>query len=264
MLQTTSKRLWTQSRPFSWSAALNPSPTLTKSRSRNCGLRLAPLNGTHSLTLAMILENFSLTVPFKSGTTAHEATLLVVGASSGSLTITPSPMGMMLMLSEWLIIYEWSPTDNGPFMRSTSHGKLGSVTLKGVSQIWSPKSDLENSRTRVLCLPSRIPVGWIPLVMHQHHCQGKQQPSFHYQSFLPEWAIPSFSLGRVRERRPKAWYLTCSHMALRDWKSVRVDVPALSNAGFQISVTDRPSGLVKMKVRISFGLLSKKVLTVFR
>jgi len=88
------------SRPFSWSAALNPSPMLTKSRSRNCGLRLAPLNGTHSLTLVIILENFSSTVAFELGMTAHEATLLVVGASSGSLTITPSPIGMMFMLSE--------------------------------------------------------------------------------------------------------------------------------------------------------------------
>ena len=71
-----------------------------KSRSRNCGPRLALLNGTHPLTLAIILQNFSFTVAFKSGAVAHEVTLLVVGASIGSLTIIPSPMGMMFMLSE--------------------------------------------------------------------------------------------------------------------------------------------------------------------
>lgn len=58
MLRAIRKIWWTHSRPFSRSAASNPSPMLTKSRSRNCGLKLAPLNGTHPLTLAVILENF--------------------------------------------------------------------------------------------------------------------------------------------------------------------------------------------------------------
>jgi len=128
----------------------------TKSRSRNCGPRLA----SHPLTLAIILQNFSFTVAFKSGAVAHEVTLLVVGASIGSLTIIPSPM---FMLSEWLIRYEWSPTDDEPPMRSTLHGKLGSVTLKGVSQICSLESDSIDSRTRVFCLPSQILAGWTPL-----------------------------------------------------------------------------------------------------
>jgi len=69
--------------PLSWFAAAKPCPRLTKSSKRNCGLRFAPLRGTHLLTLATI-----------------EATEFVVGASSGSLMITPAPIGMMFMFRE--------------------------------------------------------------------------------------------------------------------------------------------------------------------
>jgi hypothetical protein len=49
--------------------------------------------------------------------------------------ITPSPMGMMFLFSEWLIMYMWSAVLRGPLMRSIDHGKETSVTEKGVSQI---------------------------------------------------------------------------------------------------------------------------------
>jgi hypothetical protein len=58
-----------------------------------------------------------------------------VGTSARSLTITPSPMGMMFLFSEWLIMYMWSAVSRGPLMRSIEHGKEVSVTEKGVSQI---------------------------------------------------------------------------------------------------------------------------------
>lgn len=59
----------------------------------------------------------------------------MVGASIGSLMMIPVPNTSLL--SEWLIIYMWSVVASGPAMRSTEHGKVESVTLKGVSQTWS-------------------------------------------------------------------------------------------------------------------------------
>jgi hypothetical protein len=129
----------THAKPFSWFAASNAWPILTKSRSRNCGFRLAPLRGTQPLTLLRMLKNFRsmlLSVTKRRINNTYEVTLFVVGASMGSLTMTPSPMGMMFSLREWLIKYEWSAVDNGPAVRLTLHEKLGSVTLNGVSQIY--------------------------------------------------------------------------------------------------------------------------------
>jgi hypothetical protein len=44
----------------------------------------------------------------------------------------------------------------------------------------------------------------------------------------------------------------------------RWDIPEASNAGFQTSRTDNPSGFVNNRVSTSFGFASKKFLTILR
>lgn len=153
-------------KPFNWSAALKGSPRFTKSKRRNWGLRLEP-KGTQPFTLARILQRHQ--VFFKSykesvgGIHTHEATLLVVGASSGSLRKIPVPMGLEAFVKGlifrsrmWLIKYIWSSVGRGPLILFTLHGNVGSVSLNGVSHICN--SDLVvilNSAGDHI--PSRIP-----------------------------------------------------------------------------------------------------------
>lgn len=145
--QITSRMSLTYAKPFNWLAAAKPCPISTKSRRRNCGLRLAPLSGMQPLTFATILRFFGKSTGLGGVIYTHDVTLFVVGASKGSLTITPSPTGNIFLLREWLIMYEWSATDKGPLIRSTLHGKFGSVTLKGVSQIYTNMNLLRNLDT---------------------------------------------------------------------------------------------------------------------
>jgi hypothetical protein len=60
-----------------------------------------------------------------------DATPFVVPACAGSLTTMPK----ILMLSEWLIMYMWSA--GVPSMRSSEHGKDGSVIISPCAKSYS-------------------------------------------------------------------------------------------------------------------------------
>ena len=121
--------------PFIWSAVLTPSPIFTKSNRTKFGNRFPP-NGAHPFAFAMILVNEKIKmIGCVWWMATYEERLLVVGASLGSLTITPPPIGMMFLLREWLIMYIWSAGERAPEIRSTEQGNEAFVTENGVSHI---------------------------------------------------------------------------------------------------------------------------------
>ena len=69
------------------------------------------------------------------GNGTHEVIPFVVGASNGSLMMTPAPIGMILTLREWLMRYMWEDVGSGPEVRFTEQGNVGSVWSNGVSHI---------------------------------------------------------------------------------------------------------------------------------
>jgi hypothetical protein len=106
----------------------------------------------------------------------HELTPLVVGASSGSLTMMPEPK--TFLFNEWLIMYMWSSVLRGPAIRSTEHGKEASVTLKGVSQTYNNHTQVNSSRNKVERRYYHLKLG--KNVRHATVCVGASVEEDHY------------------------------------------------------------------------------------